>query len=454
MAVVTGWAAPGDPTPVILIDDGTISLGVHINSFDVGGLNRGQAQALLQSESAKDALGKAKLVLVLPKRTIEISVDEFSAVAQTDAAIDRAMRIGRAGGIDERMQSIENARIGGTDIGVSYAYDETKLFDILQAIISKIPRSSKPGNFVFDPNLVERFVIEQGHIGFLVDEQGLMARTKEALSSGKLQGVVVPGSQAQDGGVEVLKDGTKENTVLISKFTTIVAGSQSRVSNIRTGARLLNGKVVVPGEVFSVNDTLGPRTKEAGVWRPAGAVLNGRHTTEYGGGLCQVSTTLFNAAVRADLLIVEWVHHTIPSTYVGIGCDATVSTGGPDVKFKNNTDWPVYIVFNYETGSKKLICEMWGRPLPDGQTIGLIGYQVGTKKMPAAIFTDDKKLLREGRIGKYSETYKVWYAADGAEIRRELIDKHLYPALAPIQLKPAATPFAGPSPTSNTAPDA
>ncbi len=429
-------AQTAEPEQVlILMDDGTIAQGVDIVSLDVSKLDAAQARQLLMQQSAA-MFDQAALVLVLPERAIQVPLSDLSVTAQIEEAVNKAMLVGRSGNIGARIADIDEAGTKGTTVYIPYTYDEETINDTVAAIAADIPQETVAGSLTFDPSLPERFIITEGCRGFAPDEAGLLANVKAALVSGEIGHVDIPGTPAEDNGEEILKQGTVENTVLVGKFTTKVAGSSSRVSNVKIGTEIINGTVLQPGETFSTNDTLGPRNREAGIWKAAGAVLDGRHVTEYGGGLCQVSTTLFNAVARADLRIVEWLHHTIPSSYVTIGCDATVSTGGPDFKFTNNTDWPIYIVYYYDGSTRLLTCEIWGRPLPDGQYIDIVGKKVGSKGMPSVIYTEDPEKIRDGRGGKYSETYKVWYAADGTEISRELIDENLYPALAPIMLKP------------------
>ena len=427
----------------VLIDDGTIAKGVRVAALDVSQKKPAEALQLLQEQNGGTA-GDAALILSLPDRAIEVPVSDLGATPQLDKAVGEAMLVGRSGGISDRIWDIKVAKYSGMDIGVCYAYDEEALRAKITSIADAIPRETLEGSFAFDPDSSERFQIVEGYRGFTPDTEGLVAAAEAALTSGELAGVPVPGTPAEDKGEEILKQGTAANTVLVGKFTTTVAGSSGRRANVRTGTEMINGIILQPGEMFSVNDTLGPRNGAAGIWSKAPALLDGKTVMEYGGGLCQVSSTLFNAVARADLQIDEWVHHSIPSSYVTIGCDATVSTGGPDFKFTNNTEWPVYIVYHYDDGTRKLTCEIWGRPLPDGQYIEITGKQVGTRGMPSTRYTDDPEEVVPGRIGRYSETYQIWYSAEGEELRRILIHENYYPARAPVQLKP--TPTSAPTP--------
>jgi vancomycin resistance protein YoaR len=132
----------------------------------------------------------------------------------------------------------------------------------------------------------------------------------------------------------------------IASFTTSHACCESRVQNIHRIADIVQGKVVEPGETFSLNDYVGPRTTAKG-FAEAGVIYNGRFTTDVGGGVSQFTTTMFNAAFFAGLDFVEYQAHTIYISRYPYGREATLSYPSPDLKFTNNTPfgillWPTY----------------------------------------------------------------------------------------------------------------
>ena len=130
-----------------------------------------------------------------------------------------------------------------------------------------------------------------------------------------------------------------------------------RIGNIHLAADCLNGKVILPGEVFSYNDAVGERTEERG-YRWAGAYADGEVTTEIGGGICQVSSTLYCAAMYAQMTTTMRQNHWFPVSYLSMGYDATVSWGGPDYRFKNTRDYPVKLNVYYDDHSVTI--EFWG----------------------------------------------------------------------------------------------
>lgn len=136
----------------------------------------------------------------------------------------------------------------------------------------------------------------------------------------------------------------------LSKYTTIYdAGNTSRSTNIAIAARTINGKIILPGETFSYNKVLGNTTKEKG-YQLGGAYVNGKVVPAYGGGICQVATTLYNAVLYANLEIIERYNHSYSVSYVPASRDATVSYGGKDFKFKNSRTYPIKLVASAKNG--------------------------------------------------------------------------------------------------------
>lgn len=133
-----------------------------------------------------------------------------------------------------------------------------------------------------------------------------------------------------------------ENLRSIGSYYTNIYGSQQRSTNIILAAEAVNNTVIWPDEVFSFNETVGPRTPERG-YEPAPVILMGANNYDYGGGVCQVSSTVYNAALAAKLQIVERHPHSKPVHYVPIGRDATVAYGGFDLRIRNQTDSPIII---------------------------------------------------------------------------------------------------------------
>ena len=216
--------------------------------------------------------------------------------------------------------------------------------------------------------------------------------------------------------------------LLASYSTTYSTGNYNRSTNISLAARSVNGYVLMPGETFSYNSTVGQRTAARG-YKEAGVYLNGEVTTGLGGGICQVSSTLYNAILLANLEIVERSNHTFKPTYVPAGQDATVSWGAPDFKFKNNRNYPIRITATAGNGSVSF--NVYGLKTSDDYEVKIVSSEIGsipfstqyqeTSSLPAGI----QKITQAGSNGCKTQTYKILYK-NGAEVSRTLINSDTY----------------------------
>ena len=136
---------------------------------------------------------------------------------------------------------------------------------------------------------------------------------------------------------------------VLGEAKTHVSGSAGRIGNVKLSAQIINGLVLNSGETFSYNESVGKRTADRG-FKPAPAYVKGETVDEIGGGICQTSSTLYLACLLSNLEITERYAHRYVPAYIAWGMDATVSWGGPDYKFTNNTLYPVKIVTKYEKG--------------------------------------------------------------------------------------------------------
>lgn len=216
--------------------------------------------------------------------------------------------------------------------------------------------------------------------------------------------------------------------LLATYSTTYSTGNSNRCTNISLAARSVNGYVLMPGETFSYNNTVGQRTAARG-YKEAGVYLNGEVTTGLGGGICQVSSTLYNAILLANLEIVERSNHTFKPTYVPAGQDATVSWGAPDFKFKNNRNYPIRITATAGNGSVSF--NVYGLKTSDDYEVKIVLSEIGsipfstqyqeTSSLPAGT----QKITQAGSNGCKTQTYKILYK-NGAEVSRKLINSDTY----------------------------
>ena len=207
----------------------------------------------------------------------------------------------------------------------------------------------------------------------------------------------------------------------MGEYTTNVSGTTARRNNVKLSASTINNYVMNTGDVFSYNGVVGQRTAANG-YQPAPAYVKGETVDEIGGGICQTSSTLYLACLRGNLEITErYAHRYIPA-YVPAGMDATVSWGGPDYKFTNNTDYPVKIVTSYANG--KLTVKILGTNV-DGSYGRMTNEQLSTTAWETVYQEDEtiapgtQSVKTTAYTGSKWRTYHHIYDANG-----KLIDSH------------------------------
>jgi vancomycin resistance protein YoaR len=194
----------------------------------------------------------------------------------------------------------------------------------------------------------------------------------------------------------------------LSRFTTrFDPGNIKRLKNIRLAARSIDGKVLPPGTVFSLNRTVGPRTQDRG-YRTAPVLVDGKLVPGIGGGVSQVTGTLFNAALLAGLPILEYDTHARPVSYLPVGRDATVAWRHIDLKFRNNTRAPIYI--SYRLSGNQAIATLYGaRKLGQRVKLSVKSKKLGPRKMTAALYRvtlRNGKPVKKERIGRSNYKWK------------------------------------------------
>lgn len=219
--------------------------------------------------------------------------------------------------------------------------------------------------------------------------------------------------------------------------TTYDASNYNRSINLKVSANKINGVVLMPGEEFSYNKTLGQRTAAAG-YKPAAAFVGGKIVNEYGGGICQTSSTLYNTVLLANLEITTRTNHGFPVGYVPVGRDATVSWGTLDFKFKNNRKYPIKIRAYASNGVVKI--DILGVKQDDDYEVVLESAVTSTIKYSTQ-YEDDKtmeegkeKIIQNGSNGCISEAYKI-LKKDGKVISRVLLSRDTYRARPKIIAK-------------------
>ena len=268
------------------------------------------------------------------------------------------------------------------------------------------------------------FSYSEGQDGVDIDAKTLF---EKALNSrGKLIRISLPLTVDKATTVAELK----KNTVKRASFTTTYQNSNANRSfNIAKAAEAINGVTVDVGETFSFNQVVGDRSEQRG-YKISKVILDGNYTEGVGGGVCQVSTTLYNALLLAGF-IPHAVQHSLVSGYVKAGFDAMVSYGAADLTFVNDTNHPIYIAA--ATANKTVTFTVYGEPNPyrierisvEERDKFSTTFVVDSEKYPELVYTDQTKVVTSGSDGVKTQSYLEYYLGDRL-VERKLIRKNSY----------------------------
>ena len=461
--------------------------GITVNGVDISNLSKESADMKLNL--ALKANGEDEITLKNGEYTKTISLKDIDFEYDIQKTVDAAFAVGRSeGNIFSNNFKVISTFFSKKNINPNVKYNESKLNDLINTLNEEIPDRAIPSGYeIEDTNLN----VKPGTSGYLVSKEEFTAKlinsiiynsntidipTKkveaEEIDIDKIYASVhkdpVDASftqdpfeihREQDGidfaiSIEEAKELAKQHpegftiplkitppavTVKnlpqeafpnqLGTYTTSYASSSAnRANNVDLAAEAINGLVLMPGEEFSYNQSVDQRTPARG-YKQAGVYVNGKVETDYGGGICQVSSTLYNAVLLADLEVTARTNHYFYPGYVPVGLDATVSWGAPDFRFKNNKDFPIRI--STHTANRELEVSIYGVKKNDEYEVKIVSYTTGYIG-PGTEYQDDSSLpagatrvVSGGSSGLRSEAYKV-YMKDGNEVSRTLISADTY----------------------------
>jgi vancomycin resistance protein YoaR len=232
---------------------------------------------------------------------------------------------------------------------------------------------------------------------------------------------------------------------VLGSFSTSYAATRTRGYNVALATSRIDGTVLAPGEVFSYNRTVGPRVASAG-FREAPVILHGELVPGMGGGVCQVSSTLYNAVLLAGLRVVDRSHHAFPVHYLPAGRDATVVDGAIDFQFRNSTDAPICI--RSSTHGGRVNFTIWGKSQPS-RSISIETERGDTEPSDTETVMDSSvppghTQVKPGHPGLHVTVYRV-VRENGQEVRREVVSRdHYHPFPTMIHVGPPRAPRPAP----------
>ncbi len=376
-----------------------VSDNVFVNGVDLGGKTIDEARKALAGIE-QDLAEAIKVHVQADDKEFNLTKDDFVYSFNTNEILDQIIRHSEEKSLAKEKKEFE----------IAMKVDTAKTKEVVEGIAKEV--YSKPINarvVKFDSSADDMFTFRKEADGKSIDNDDLVNKINGVFQGGKVAGNVV--AAVTSVAPKVTEKYLRDNIVLLSSYSTISTNNSNGNENMRVSMNACDSSIIEPGETWSFNDCTGNSNLESNGYLPAGVIVQGRSETGVGGGICQSSSTIYNAGLLCGMSVVERACHYYKSTYVDAGRDATIDYGNIDLKLENP--------FKYQLFMK---CWMDGVEL----TCEIYGLQ-NSKFDEVEISTSDPDYFSTGY------TVRAWrtYYKDGKKVDEDELPKSTYYTVAP-----------------------
>lgn len=437
--------------------DGVFYPNIFVNDIPLEGKTLDEAAAVV-TQQVQSLISSFRITLRTEDgRSWDITGDSLNMKYDIADQLDQLWAIGHTGSSSTRYEQVKALEAEPAMRYTTLTYDLSQVNQILNQIKAEVDQPAVSATRVQDDSKWPPFSYTDDIPGQTLDITGLNERICTMVDTLVSGDVVLSPTPVQ---ATITRAQLEAQIVKLSSYETTVGKSgeyaEARAENVRLGTEKFNHLVIRAGESVSFNNVAGKRTVANG-YQQALEIAYGNYVLGTGGGICQVSSTLYNAVVNAGLTVNKRTPHAIPSSYVEKGLDATVSDDRYDFVFSNNTNSDIYIETEFVKvkGYYHSRFTIYGRPDPNGYTYKLVSQVVETIPLPEPtyekdttgehVFYDDETAVKSsGREGYIVDVYLVTMDSKGLEISREKKYTDTYKASAPVYwigVNPHETPI-------------
>lgn len=424
---------------------------VYVQGVNLAGMNKEEVTNKL-NEKFKDAIVNKKITVKAKDKDYSMDYSKLNAEYDIEDTVDKAFNFGKDKKLGEQYKLIKSKNKEELELEFTYKPECVKEFvNSISNDVNKKPQDAKL-------NVSSGCSITDEVAGSKLDSEALQKSILDSINGKVDENVVVDAVINEDKPrvtAEVLK---KVNGKISSYSTSYGSSSEERAFNLELATKSINGTVLMPGEVFSYNDVVGERSAERG-YKNAGVIVGNKVENGIGGGICQVSSTLYQAVLRSGLNSVERINHSLPVGYMTKGFDATVAWDSLDYKFKNTFDFPIYI--EGVTSGRNVDFNIYGDASASNKTYEI--YSEIVENLQPTISTVDDSSIPEGQTvveqnpstGYRVKTYRKVYEG-GNLVDTQLISTDTYQAVNGITkkgTKKPTPPTPAPAPTPAPIPE-
>ncbi|NLW48391.1 MAG: hypothetical protein GXY86_13795 [Firmicutes bacterium] len=414
-------------TTYLIWSEGRILPGVKVGGVRLGGMKAQKGTEIFTSEVK--GFAEKKVVLVYKKRQLNLVLNSVGIKLDVPESIAKAYQVGRTGPFWRQMVSRWKIYRHGYNLRPVYNNNRTSInsfYHLLEAGIGIEPIRSIVGI-----NREGAITYSNSRTGIVIDQDKLTEIMEDAVLQKKDTVIEIPIKKVVP---PLTEDDIKRwgmDQVLGIYTTKYEVDHKERVNNLMIANSAIHNVIVYPGQQFSFNTWVGPRVTEAG-YKEAPVLYLGKLIPGVGGGICQVSSTLYNAALLANLKIIQRLNHTVPSSYIPLARDATVVYDGVDLIIENNYDNPILLVSNVEPPYLTVAVlgrkTDWKRVEVETKIVNTYPYKTRSINDPLLAIGTQQKMIN-GRKGYKVELWRTIEYLDGS-LKKELVNTSIYPAQA------------------------
>ncbi|MCM1044281.1 MAG: VanW family protein [Candidatus Gastranaerophilales bacterium] len=409
-------------------DDGTIKKGVYAEEIDLSGMTESQASAVIKDYI--EGLESVEVTLVAANgQEVTVTAGELGIAWGNPELVAEAAALGTRGNVIQRYTALKDLEHENKILDIELQFDVQLINDILASRCVKYDQRAVNYSLQRENG---QFKVIAGQTGYVMDVEASIDKVYNYMAE-EWDGLpcrieLAIGVDEPKGSAEELA----QVTDVLGSFTTSFSTSgPPRSANVINGCNLINGITLYPGEEFSTYEAVAPFSEANGYYM-AGSYLNGKVVDSLGGGICQVSTTLYNAVLQAELDVSERHNHSMIVTYVDPSADAAIAeSSGKDFRFVNNTDYPIYIE-GYTTNDKRITFNIYGKETRDsGHTVRYESEVLEVINPPAdQIYADAAQpigyiVTASAHIGYRAKLWKI-VMEDGVEVSRTEVNSSSY----------------------------
>lgn len=426
--MAAGFLALCSASPVYAKEEYTILNGVYADELDLSGLTEEEAKEKVYAYVAE--LGDIEVTLfAVEDKSVVKTMADLGLNWTNPEIIKEATGHARGGNFIQRYKATKDLQENNVVYNIGLSVDKDEIKAIIEDECSKYNIKQKDFGL---KRVNGQFEIVKGAIGYSVDVESSTEKMYNYLMEDwdrKACEIAMNIVETQPKGSE--KELAAVTDVLGSFTTSFATSGAARSANVSNGCRLINGALLYPGDEFSTYDLVSPYTTANGYY-PAGSYVGGRVVDSLGGGICQVSTTLYNAVLLAELEVTERHNHSMIVTYVDYSADAAVAeSAGKDFRFKNNTDYPIYVE-GITTPDKHIIFNIYGKEVRDaGRSVRYESVVLSVDEPTnEVVYADPGQpvgyvAVQSAHVGYKAELWKV-VTVDGKEVSRTKVNSSTY----------------------------